>query len=41
MTEREVYEKFHNLSEEELNTKNNKTGYIRNDVMTTIKRFRG
>ena len=26
MTERESYEKFDNLSKEELNTKNNKTG---------------
>ena len=26
MTEREIYEKFDNLSKEELNTKNNKTG---------------
>ena len=42
MTERKIYEKFDNLSEEELNTKNNKTVYVRNDVMTTvIKRRRG
>ena len=42
MTERKIYEKFDNLSEEELNTKNNKTVYVRNDVMTTvIKRHRG
>ena len=34
--ERELYEKFDNLSEEELNTKSNKTVYVRNDVMTTI-----
>ena len=40
--ERELYEKFDNLSEEELNTKSNKTVYVRNDVMTTIiKRCRG
>ena len=42
MTEREIYEKFDNLSEEELNTKSNKNIYVRNDVMTTIiKRCRG
>ena len=42
MTEREIYEKFDNLSKEELNTKNNKTVYVKNDVMTTvIKRCRG
>ena len=42
MTEREVYEKFDNLSKEELNTKSNKNIYVRNDVMTTIiKRCRG
>ena len=41
-TEREIYEKFDDLSEEELNSKNNKTIYVRNDVMTTvIKRRRG
>ena len=42
MTEREIYKKFGNLSEEELNTKSNKNIYVRNDVMTTIiKRCRG
>ena len=42
ITEREPYEKFDNLSEEELNTKSNKTIYVRNDVMTTIvKHCRG
>ena len=42
ITEREIYEKFDNLSKEELNTKNNKTVYVKNDVMTTvIKRCRG
>ena len=42
MTEREIYEKFGNLSEDELNTKNNKNIYVNNDVMTTIiKRYRG
>ena len=42
MTAREIYEKFGNLSEGELNTKSNKTVYVRNDVMTTVtKRCRG
>ena len=38
MTKREIYKKFTNLSKKELNTKNNKTPYVRNDVMTTIKK---
>ena len=42
MTEREIYEKFDNLSKEELNTKSYKNIYVRNDIMTTIiKRCRG
>ena len=42
MTERELYEKFGNLSEDELSTKSNKNIYVRNDVMTAIiKRCRG
>ena len=42
MTKREIYKKFTNLSEKELNTKNNKEAYVRNDFMTTvIKRCRG
>ena len=42
MTKREIYKTFTNLSEKELNTKNNKNLYARNDVMTTIiKRCRG
>ena len=42
MTERGIYETFDNLSEEELNTKSNKSIYVRNDVMTTIiKHCRG
>ena len=36
MTEREIFEKFDNLSEDKLNTKSNKNVYIRNDVMTTV-----
>ena len=33
MTKREIYQK---LSKKDLNTKNNKSPYARNDVMTTI-----
>ena len=36
MTKRKIYKKFTNLSKKELNTKNNKSPYVRNDVMTTI-----
>ena len=42
MTKRNIYKKFPNLSEKELNTKNNKNPWVRNDVVTTIiKRCRG
>ena len=42
MTKREIYKKFTNLSEQELNKENNKKAYVRNDVMTTVfKRCRG
>ena len=42
MTEREIDEKFGNISEEELNTKSNKNVYVKNVVMTAIiKRCRG
>ena len=42
MTKREIYKNFTNLSKKEINTKNNKNPYARNDVMTTIiKRCRG
>ena len=42
ITERDIFKKSDNLSEDELNTKSNKTVYVRNDVMTTvIKRCRG
>ena len=42
MTKREIYKKFTNLSKKELNTKNNKKPYVKNDVMTTIiRRCRG
>ena len=36
MTKREIYKKFTNLNEKELNTQNNKNPYVRNDVITTI-----
>ena len=42
MTKREIYKKFTNLSKKELNTKNNRNHYVRNDVLTTIiKHYRG
>ena len=42
MTEREIYKNINNLSEKELDKKNNKKASVRNDVMTTItKRCRG
>ena len=42
MTEREIYEKFDNLSKNELNTKSNKNVYVRNNVITNIiKHCRG
>ena len=42
MTEREIYEKFSNLSKDKLNKKSKKNIYVRNDVMRTIiKHCRG
>ena len=42
MRKKQIYKKFTNLSDKELNTKNNKKTYVRNNVMTTIiKRCRG
>ena len=42
LTEREIYEKFDNLSKNELNTKSNKNVYVKNNVMTNIiKHCRG
>ena len=32
----EIFEKFDNLSEDELNTKNNKDVYAKNDVLTSV-----
>ena len=36
MTEREIYEKFTNLSDEKLNTKSSKFVYVKNNVMENI-----
>ena len=36
MIKREIYKQFTNLSEKELNTKNDKRAYVRNDFMATI-----
>ena len=36
ITKIQIYKKFTNLSEKELNAKNNKKTSVRNDVMTTI-----
>ena len=42
MIKRQIYKKFTNLSNQELNTKNDKKTYVKNDVITTIiKRCRG
>ena len=42
MTGRQIFEKYDNLSKDELNTKTNKNIYIKNDVMSTvIKHCRG
>ena len=42
MSERGIFEKYVNLSEDELSEKSNKNVYLKNDVMTTvIKRCRG
>ena len=42
MTESEIFEKYNNLSEDELSEKSNKNVYVKNDVMSAIvKHFRG
>ena len=42
MTEREIFEKYDNLTEDKLDTKSNENVYVKNDVMTAvIKRRRG
>ena len=40
MTEREVFEKYDNLTKDKLNTKSNKNVYVRNDNMTTVIKSR-
>ena len=42
MTERDIFKKYDNLSEDELNTKSNKNVFVKNIVMTNIiKHYRG
>ena len=42
MTEREIFEKFSNLSNDKLNTKNSKSAHAKNTIMTNIiKHCRG
>ena len=36
MTEKEIFKKFDNLNEDELNTKSNKNVYVKNNIMTNI-----
>ena len=36
MTEREIFKKFDNLNEDELNTKSNKNIFVENNIMTSI-----
>ena len=36
MTERGIFENYDNLSENELNKKDNKKVYVRNDVITSV-----
>ena len=36
MTERKIFEKYDNLSEHELNSKNDKEVYVKNDVITFV-----
>ena len=36
MTEREIFEKFDNLSKDELNTKANKNVYVKIDIVSTV-----
>ena len=39
LTEKEIFEKFNDLSENEVNTKKNKKLYAKNDVMTTVIKY--
>ena len=36
MTETKVFKKYDNLSKNELNTKNNREVYVRNDILTIV-----
>ena len=36
MTEREIFNKYANLSEDELSEKSNKNVHVKNNVMTTV-----
>ena len=36
MTEREFFKKFYNFNEDELNTKSNKSVFVKNTIMTNI-----
>ena len=36
MTERGIFEKYDNLTKDELNIKTNKNVYVKNDVMSTV-----
>ena len=36
MTEKEIFKKFDNLNEDELNTKSNKSVYVKNTIMINI-----
>ena len=40
MTKKETFRKFDNLSKVELNTKNNKNGYVTNAMTANIKNSR-
>ena len=42
MTKRDIFEKYDNLSEDELSDKSNEHVYVKNDIMSTvIKHCRG
>ena len=49
MTEREIFEKFYRLNEDQLNTKSNRNVFVKNTIMTNIikhcggekKRYKG
>ena len=41
MTEREIYKKFTNLNEDELNIKSSKSVYVKNNMTNIIKNCKG